>query len=287
MSENIQKSNDDGDKQVPVVEVESTPNDDVAASTTTNNNNNNNDSGSIDDGSDSATITDTASNSDDKVSEESTEGKEKVVEVGSGSSSASTNGSNSSTAIKKKKKKKKKKQQQQQYRRSLGGVRPSLNLTNQRALPSIDDIDPETVAEYVEQFVGYVKEYTGWDIDVNTDRVELHVADLLAIVGPALEFALSIKGKGISVDELEPFVLALIRAIVVRINVHAETRFIMDNAILEDLSVTLRNIHNALKKNWDEIDQEQQTNALLRLFTRCMPGCLAACRRRPSAEAPQ
>lgn len=160
-------------------------------------------------------------------------------------------------------------------------VRPArrMAIAQQFPLPRIEDVNPAVVADYVDQFVEYVKKYTGWDVDVDTDRVELHLSDLLAVVAPALEFTLKIKGSGMSMDALESFVLALIAAIVNRINVHAATRFVMDDEILEDLSVSFRNIYNALKKDWSKIDQGEQVHVALRLFTRCMPGCVNACQK--------
>ena len=165
---------------------------------------------------------------------------------------------------------------------SRDAIRPARRIADAQRfpLPALEDVNPAAVADYVDQFIAYVKKYTGWDIDVDTDRVELHVADLLAIVAPALEFALQIKGSGVSIDTLEPFVLALIAAVVHRINVHAQTRFVMDEEILADLAISFRNIYNALKKDWSKIDQGEQMNSAFRLFTRCMPGCINACQKR-------
>lgn len=162
---------------------------------------------------------------------------------------------------------------------SVAGVRPTLNVMTQRAIPRLQDIDPALVADYIEQYVAFVKAYSGWDIDFNREAVELRLADVIALVAPAVEFALQVKGKEVTLDVLEPFVLSLIRAVVLRVNLYAKTNFVMDDAILENLAVTFRNVYYALRKDWANIDQAQQTGALLTLFARCLPGCLAACQK--------
>lgn len=159
------------------------------------------------------------------------------------------------------------------------GARPSLNVMTQRAMPHLQDIDPAIVADYIEQYVVFVKAYSGWDIDFNREAVELRLADVIALVAPAVEFALQVKGKEVTLDILEPFVLSLIRAVVLRVNLYAKTNFVMDDAILENLAVTFRNVYYALRKDWSNIDQAQQTGALLTLFARCLPGCMAACQK--------
>lgn len=155
-------------------------------------------------------------------------------------------------------------------------VRPQMNVVSERAIPNLSDLDPTAVADYIEQFIAFVKEYTGWDINLNRETIELRLADIIAIVGPAVEFALRIKGREIPVKDLETFVLTMIRAIVLRVNFYAQTQFVMDDGIIECLAITFRNIYAALKKDWDNIDKNEQTSALLTLFTRCMPGCVAA-----------
>ena len=162
---------------------------------------------------------------------------------------------------------------------TAASVRPQLSLIVQRAIPNLADVDPAVVAEYTEQFVQFVKDYTGWDINVERETIELRLADLLALVAPAVEFALKIKGKDVTEADLEQFVLSLIRAIVLRVNFYAKTNFLIDDGILENLAVTFRNVYAALRKDWSSIDQQKQTNAFLTLFARCLPGCIAAFRK--------
>lgn len=162
--------------------------------------------------------------------------------------------------------------------RSVDGVRPALDIIVKRDILTVADIDPATVAEYIDDFMEFLKQRTGWHVHINREALQIKLADIIAVIGPTIEFALQVKGKDVDAGILERFVLSLINALIVRINLHAKTNFVIDDSTLESLAITFRSVYNALQQDWSKIDTGKQTNASSNLLSRCLPGCWAVCR---------
>lgn len=159
------------------------------------------------------------------------------------------------------------------------GVRPALDIIVKRNILTLVDIDPATVADCIDEFMVFLKQRTGWHVHISRQTLQVQLADIIAVVGPTIEFALQVKGKDVEDDVLERFVLSLINALIARINAYAKTNFIIDNSVLETLAISFRSVYNALQQDWNKLGAEEQTNAVLKLLSRCFSGCVATCRR--------
>jgi len=110
--------------------------------------------------------------------------------------------------------------------------------------------------------------------------------DLLALLGPAVEYALALINDPAARTpaNIERFVLALVLALAEATNEFGDEELIpLDADLIDGITVTVRNILHAYRKDFDKINYGGQVNFFGKLITkfggRCFAGCTSCCRK--------
>lgn len=111
--------------------------------------------------------------------------------------------------------------------------------------------------------------------------------DLLALLGPAVEYALALMNDKNSrtPENIEKFVIALVLALAEATNQFGDEELIpLDDDLIEGITVTVRNIVYAFHKDFDKINYGGQITFVAKLFDkfggRCLAGCVGCCRKK-------
>ncbi len=106
------------------------------------------------------------------------------------------------------------------------------------------------------------------------------LTDLLALLGPAVEYALTLykDEKSRTPENIEKFVISLVLAIAETTNKFGSEKMQpLDPDIIAGITVTVRNIMYAFKKDFTKIDYAGEVSFVGALFTRFGGKCLGCC----------
>lgn len=110
--------------------------------------------------------------------------------------------------------------------------------------------------------------------------------DLLALLGPAVQYALTllVDKESRTSENVEKFVISLVLALAQTSNKTNEQIMPLDDELIQGITVTVRNIMHAFRKDFDKIDYQGEVKFGQKLFAvfggRCLGACIGCCARK-------